>query len=37
MLNLKAPIDSPTLTRKIRGITEETVNLANVDNTNDLK
>ena len=36
LLNLKAPINSPTFTGTVSGITESMVGLTNVDNTTDL-
>jgi hypothetical protein len=35
-LNLKAPINSPTFTGTVSGITKSMVGLGNVDNTSDL-
>jgi hypothetical protein len=35
-LNLKAPLDNPTFTGSVSGITKAMVGLDNVDNTNDL-
>ena len=36
-LDLKAPLNNPKFTGTVSGITKATVNLANVDNTSDLK
>lgn len=37
MLTLKAPIDSPSFTGTVSGITKSMIDLANVDNTSDLE
>ena len=36
LLNLKAPINNPTFTGTVSGITKDMVGLNNVDNTSDL-